>query len=594
MLRIPTVFTGALAASLLHAELLLAQTPAPPAPARGTGGYFGVVQIVFVLLVFWVWVRTTDWASFDCQTLGLDHAKWSPTLFFPFLIGFVLTLFIPGPWWLFFVVNLPILIACVAAPLTMYVKHRNVYVTVDERVMTRDHIRHVLATRTKLGVKAEKEKPYEAGAPVELRPMGAADEQQNQANVIVARQNVEGYVGTKNLLAEAVERRAEKVMLDYTQQDVKVRYLIDGVLQDGAALERPPGDAMLEAMKKIANLNEKDRRSKQEGKFGANYKDKKYLCHFSSQGVQTGERAVVHLTVPKEKKFKTLEELGMRDKMREKLLQLMLTNRGLIVFSSLPGGGLTTTSSIAIGTTDRLLRDFISVEDAKNRHPDIENVDPATYDSAQGETPMTKLPSLLRREPDCVVIMDPVEKPTFDFMFQQIAKDDLLFFTSVRAKEAAEAILRLSATYKVPPKDLAPVLVMVLNTRLIRTLCPRCKEAYQPAPEFLQRLGIPPGRVTELYRERQPPGPDATEKEKKEKSIPCPKCHGIGYFGRTAIFELLEVNDQLREAIVKQPKLDVLKKVARATGNRTLQEEGILLVAQGVTSLEELQRVLKQ
>jgi type II secretory ATPase GspE/PulE/Tfp pilus assembly ATPase PilB-like protein len=207
---------------------------------------------------------------------------------------------------------------------------------------------------------------------------------------------------------------------------------------------------------------------------------------------------------------------------------------------------------------------------------------------------MTKLPSLIRREPDCVVIMDPVEKATFDFINDQLAKDDLLFFTSVRAKEAPEAILRLLATYKVAPKDLASMLVMVLNTRLIRKLCPKCKEPFQPAPEFLKKLGIPPDRVTELYRERQPPAPDATEKEKKEKSIPCTKCNDLKYFGRTAIFELLEVTDQLREAIVKQPKVEVLKKVARAAGNRGLQEEGILLVAQGITSLEELQRVLKQ
>ncbi|MBW3598853.1 MAG: Flp pilus assembly complex ATPase component TadA [Planctomycetes bacterium] len=595
MPRILIVFLGAATASLLFADPALAQETAPAAPPqRGEGWYFGVTQIIFVLIVFWMWVKTTDWASYDCQTLGLEHAKWSPVLFFPFLFGFVLTLFIPGPWWLFFLVNLPILILCVAVPLTLYIKHRNLYVTVDERVMTPDHIRHVLATRTKMGVKAEKEKPYQAGAPVELRAMGAADESQNQANIIVARQNAEGYVATKNVIAQAAEKRAEKVMLDYTPQDVKVRFLIDGVWHDGEAMERAPGDALLEAAKKIANLDEKDRRNKQEGKFGANYKDLKYVCLLSSQGVKTGERAIVHLTLPKEKKFKTLEELGMREKMREKTLQLMLSKKGLIVFSSLPGGGLTTTSTVAIGSTDRLLRDFISVEDVKNREPEVENVEPHTYDASQGEKPVTRLPSLIRREPDCVVIMDPVEKETFDFMSQQLAKDDLLFFTSVRAKEAPEAILRLLATYKVAPKDLAPLLVFVLNTRLIRKLCPKCKEPFQPSPEFLQKLGIPPERVTELYRERQPPGPDATEREKKEKSIPCTKCGDLRYFGRTAIFELLEVNDQVREAIVKQPKLEVLKKVARAAGNRGLQEEGILLVAQGVTSLEELQRVLKQ
>src|SRR5690606_13582502 len=119
---------------------------------------------------------------------ALDHTKWMPILFFPFMGGFLVSIFLPGPGIIFYFVNLPLLIACVAVPLTLYIRHRNEYVTIDERVMTPDHIRHVLATKTNLGVKAEKEKPYEAGAPVELRAMGASEEQQNQANILVARQ----------------------------------------------------------------------------------------------------------------------------------------------------------------------------------------------------------------------------------------------------------------------------------------------------------------------------------------------------------------------------------------------------------------------
>jgi general secretion pathway protein E len=106
---------------------------------------------------------------------------------------------------------------------------------------------------------------------------------------------------------------------------------------------------------------------------------------------------------------------------------------------------------------------------------------------------------------------------------------------------------------------------------------------------MLTKLGIPAGRVQTLYRERQPLPPDS-----KEKRLPCTQCADIGYFGRTAIFELLVINDKLREALAKTPQLDALKKVAKASGHRSLQDEGIVLVALGVTSLTELQRVLKQ
>jgi type II secretory ATPase GspE/PulE/Tfp pilus assembly ATPase PilB-like protein len=139
---------------------------------------------------------------------------------------------------------------------------------------------------------------------------------------------------------------------------------------------------------------------------------------------------------------------------------------------------------------------------------------------------------------------------------------------------------------KLPQKQFASVVTAVLYQRLIRKLCPDCKVGYTPPAEVLKKLGIPPGKVQQLYR---PPKPEEIEEQKQV----CQTCQGIGYFGRTGIFELLMVTDQMREILAKQPNLDLLRKAARADGQRSLQEEGILLVAKGVTSLQELQRVLK-
>jgi type II secretory ATPase GspE/PulE/Tfp pilus assembly ATPase PilB-like protein len=137
---------------------------------------------------------------------------------------------------------------------------------------------------------------------------------------------------------------------------------------------------------------------------------------------------------------------------------------------------------------------------------------------------------------------------------------------------------------------------MVLNQRLIRKLCDECKQAFPPPPQLLQKLGIPAGRVQVLYREYQPPPPEQLVDDKGRPIEPpiCPKCGGLGYFGRTALFELLVVDAALRDALIKQPKLEVLRSVARKSGHRTIQEEGILLVARGITSIPELQRVMKQ
>src|SRR5262249_31805424 len=141
---------------------------------------------------------------------------------------------------------------------------------------------------------------------------------------------------------------------------------------------------------------------------------------------------------------------------------------------------------------------------------------------------------------------------------------------------------------KIPPADLAGAVTGVLNVRLVRKLCEKCREAYPPPPEGLKQLGLPAGRVESLYRTpTQPIDP-------KKPEVVCDQCLGIGYLGRTGIFELLTVDDDLRQVLTTVPKMENLRAVARKSKHRSLQEEGVLLVARGTTSLQELLRVLKQ
>jgi len=153
---------------------------------------------------------------------------------------------------------------------------------------------------------------------------------------------------------------------------------------------------------------------------------------------------------------------------------------------------------------------------------------------------------------------------------------------------------------KPPRGQFAEAATVVLNMRLVRKLCDNCKQPYPPNPQLLQKLGIPPGRVAVLYREYQPPPPgqEPEPQKKRKKGQPeeptvCPRCTGAGYFGRTGLFEMLVVDDNIRKALVENPRLEVIRKLARQAGCRTIQEEGILMVAKGETSIPELQRILK-
>lgn len=552
---------------------------------RGPGWYVALWKVGLLVLLVVLWVRTTDWVSRDCSALGLNYDQWNSIVFFPFLIGFFIALLIP-----IFFAGFPLLILAYAVPLTIYIRMRNALVPDADKVLTKDHIRYLVANAGKLfgaKIEAEKKLAHEKGAPVNFSALGGENEQKNQANLIEARQSP-AYVTLKDIFADAVAKRAERVLFDYTADNVGVKYQIDGVWLDLPPRDRESSDPIAAVMKKLCNLRVNDRKSKQEGAFSAEYQGAKYMCPFISQGTATGERVIFTLA-GKAKKFESLIELGMREKMRDQVKELLANPSGIIVLSAMPQGGLSQSFAMTLKTADRLMRDFVAVGDKAKSEPEVENVETTPYNMAAGETPAELLKKMVLKQPDVLVVRELHDPETLKLLVQQCTDENpKLSITSVRAKEAVEALLRI-AQLKVPTSEWAPVLLCVLNTRLIRKLCDKCKEPFEPSAEFLAKLGIPAGRIQTLYRERQPLPPDS-----KEKRLPCTQCSDIGYFGRTAIFELLVMNDKLREALIKQPQLEVLKKVAKATGHRGLQEEGIALLATGVTSLSELQRVLKQ
>ena len=239
---------------------------------------------------------------------------------------------------------------------------------------------------------------------------------------------------------------------------------------------------------------------------------------------------------------------------------------------------------MALHACDRYIREFAAVEEEGNPYQPVENVPVTTYKAADGQSPADVLPRLFRTEPNVVVVRDLVNAETVSMLCQEVAEDRLIIGT-VRAKDCAEALLRVLAL-GVPPAEFAKAVTAVVSQRLVRKLCDSCKEAYTPPPQVLQQLGIPAGRVQAFYRPPQP-----NPEEPKE---PCQVCGGIGYLGRTAIFELLPVGDAVRKVLATSPKLDLVRQAARKDGMKSLQEEGVLLVVKGVTSLPELMRVLKQ
>lgn len=569
--------------------------PDPNALARGTGFYAAIWKLVMLLVLVWLWVKSAGWVGADTdemgEAIGMPGRVWNPIMVFAPLVGFLLAITVP-----IFFVGWAVMLLLYLGPFIAYVSMRNGKVTSEQKVFTPEHLKNWLSSLGKKDKQVrETKQAWQTGPQVELVPLGPL-QNENQQALIEARQGP-AFISVKYLIADAIKQRAERIMLEFTADAVAVRYQIDGVLHnvtpkvhEKQPLDRQLGDAMLLVLKRIAHLKTQERRAKQEGKLRVEFEGNKYDTTLTTQGTQTGERVVIHMAIIT-KTTRSLEDLGMREALREALKGIMGPGQhGLVVFATMPGDGLSQTWQGALRGTDRLMRDFISVEDVKKREPDVENVDVSKYDASKGESQESIIPKLILKQPEVICVPE-INGEALTILTKWIEAEGRLGLASTRAKDSADTVVRLLAM-KVPAESLSNTLRGVVYSRLVRKLCEACRQAVQPSPELLQRLGIPAGRVQVLYQEKQPLQPG--EQRKKGEPEICPACKGLGYIGRTAIFELLVVDDKIKQAILKAPNADTIKKLARAAKNRTLQEEGVLLVAQGTTSIAELQRVLKQ
>ena len=544
---------------------------------RGSGYYLSTFKLITVWVMFLVWVKSCDWLSRDTLALRQNSLIWHSVCVGPFILAFMLMLAIPV-----FAVGFLLMLTALAAPLGAYIYHRNALVESHQRVLTPDHFRQVLSRKaSSVGVKidAEKIEEHQRGPDIQFTAQGGSSEE-NTANLYKCQQS-SGYNTARELIFDAIEHRADAVRLDFTAEAVAVRYQIDGMWHATDARDREESDVMLAVFKALANLDARERRQRQSGKFAAASAGTDYACRFASTGTDTGERAIVHLDDPRVK-FESLADLGMSEKTIDRLKQMMAATQGYLLFAAPPACGLRTTFSRALTATDRIMRDVVGVGQEGEEFPDVENIQVTRYNTANGESLASVLADVIRAYPNVLIVPEANDADAVTLLAAEAAGERLVVST-VRAADSAEALLRVLAT-KVPPADFAKCASGVVFQRLVRRLCQTCKVAYAPKQDVLKKLGIPEGRVRALYRE--PKGEETLEV--------CPDCQGIGYLGRTAVYELLDITPDLRKRLATATQLDALRAAIAKSKHRTLQTEGILLVAKGLTSLPELMRILKQ
>ena len=425
--------------------------------------------------------------------------------------------------------------------------------------------------------------------PVEFSPK-LSDNTQAQALLIGARQNG-GYQVIAGQISHAIQSRSTHILMDFTAGGCAMRYQIDGQWEQLPPLPRDAGDAMLYALKQLCLLNPADRRSAQSGSVWVKLNKDKFDVGLQSQGVPTGERALLKIdsdNVP----FSSLSDLGMRDKMIETYKSIVDDDANIVLITAPKGEGLTTSWNVCVQTADRLVRDYQSFEEEHSPEPEIININPNFYGGETGLTLSDAVRKAILKEPD--VLMFPV-MPEADIMttaISQVKQHQKQVITRINAGGAIEGVARLLAQYPDAKSDIAETLGCVLGQKLVRRLCDNCKMGYQPPPQLLQQLGIPPGRVAMLYQPFIPPPIEqqVDEQGRPAPITPCHKCQGRGFMGRVAIYELLVPGDKFRETMQKTQDMGQLAAVAASEGFRPIQTEAVLTVARGLTSLDELKR----
>ena len=432
------------------------------------------------------------------------------------------------------------------------------------------------------------ELPQDDGAEVAIST-GGADSTEKQARLIRGRQNEE-FPTVKNVIHDAQFKRAEQLMMDCGRDGAKLRMLVDGVWHPAPPMEREMADGVVVSLKSLAGLNPADRRGEQRGSFDVKSEFGKSKLNIRTQGVSTGERVFIQFVQAK-KDIMQLDQLGMFPDMIQKLTE-SLNSPGITIISAPAGHGLTSSWQGAIASSDRLTRDCVGFYDQNEKDSDLENIVPKTYNTAAGETSFESLKKILLSQPDAIIAPTIADSETMDLLAQQANEQERAVIIRAQASTAAEAFLRTYAQSKDRNAFLSAAKSATCQ-RLLRRLCDDCRVQVRVQPQMIQKLGGNPKKQGSLFNQYKlpPPAQRVDEKGNPIEFPPCTTCGGAGYIGRIAVFELLQLDEQLRAFIRKQPQAAAIEAAAVKLGKTSLINQAYKLVLLGVTSIAEVQRV---
>jgi len=544
-----------------------------PTDPNFTGFYLNLMMLVPVLGAFFLWTNTTYWVHQDSQALKMDAQLWNSLVLTTGTLGFLALLLMPSP-----AVGVLALLVCYGVPLGIYVKQRNDRVPDSAKVMTPRHLRNLaIRTLARVGIHIGNREVRDMAVGPPIRFLGKSrtgtGEDDSRSRQV---ENSRGYMAAKEVIYDALLRRATDVHLEPTPTELTVRYRIDGVMYPTEPFDRSVGDAIINIFKVLGAMDITEKRKPQDGSFRAELEGREIDFRVATQGTGSGEKMSLRI-LDQSNSVNKLSQLGMRKQLQEQISEIIHQPHGLFLSCGPTGAGKSTTLYAALGELDAYQQNIITVEDPIEYR--MKNVTQIEINTKAGQTFANSLRSILRQDPDVVLIGEMRDEETAKIACQA-ANTGHMVFSTVHANDTIAALFRI-IDLGVEPFMLSTSISGILGQRLVRRLCPDCREPYKPSAEFLKKANLPPDKIEVLYR---PP---------TRRDDPCPTCGGLGYKGRVGVFELLVINDRIRDLIRENPVMSAIKAEARKNGMLYMKEEGLRLVVKGVTDVQELLRVVK-
>ncbi|MBL7069108.1 MAG: Flp pilus assembly complex ATPase component TadA [Candidatus Omnitrophica bacterium] len=375
---------------------------------------------------------------------------------------------------------------------------------------------------------------------------------------------------TNMLLNEGIKMRASDILVEPLEDQTRVRYRVDGILQEGSSPSKTLHPAIISRLKVMSSLNIAERRLPQDGRFKIKTADREVDFRVSILPSSFGEKAALRI-LDKSQAMLDIEKLGFEKQALEAIKESSWRPHGMILVCGPTGCGKTTTLYSILKHVDTPDKNIVTVEDPVEY--DLKGINQVAIQPNIGLTFASSLRSILRQDPDIIMVGEIRDYATVDIAIKAALTGHLVLST-LHTTTASGSIVRL-INMGVEPFLISSAVIMVAAQRLIRKICTRCKESYKQDESMIAKMGLeaflkPP--VT-LYR-----------------GAGCKSCNKTGYKGRVGLIETLKLTPSVKELIAHKEQETRVKEQARKEGMKTLRENGLVKVLAGVTTLEEVIR----